>query len=192
MNRDSVLKKEFKQSDVQRVRNIVNKDFTSTTKQQVGYQKKHIRRVEGEIWDENGKKWTIKNGVKQNITKLDKAKKLVRIPLACPKCGGSMKHHLAKKMYKIHGFCFDCTIEYEASLREAGLYEEYEKNFLQGNIKSFLNNIESFTMSLLNEKSDFVTEQGDVEDWNNNSSTQKNKLLKNLQTYIDIVSKHVS
>ena len=188
---DSLLKKEFKQSDVQRVRNLVKKDFTSKTKSQVGYQKQFKRYSEGNVWEENGKQWTIKNGIKQNITKLDKAKKLARIPLACPKCGGPMKHHLAKKMYKIHGFCFDCTIDYEAQLREAGLYGEYEKNFMQGNIKTFLNNIEAYTLSLLENKSDYVTEQGDVEDWKNDSSIQKEKLLKNLQTYIDIVSKHV-
>ena len=29
MSKESLLKKEFKQSDVQRVRNIVNKDFIS-------------------------------------------------------------------------------------------------------------------------------------------------------------------
>jgi len=188
---DSLLKKEFRQSDVERVRNLVNKDFTGKTKQQIGYQKKFTRYKEGDVWEENGKKWTIKNGIKQNITKLDKAKKLARIPLACPKCGGSMKHHLAKKMYKIHGFCFDCTVDYEAKLREAGLYEEYEKNLIQGNIKTFLSNIESYTLALINNKSDYVTEQGDVEDWKNNSSVQKEKLLENLQTYIDIVSKHV-
>ena len=188
---ESLLKKEFRQSDVERVRNLVNKDYTGKTKLQVGYQKKFTRHKEGDVWEENGKKWTIKNGIKQNITKLDKVKKLARVPLACPKCGGSMKHHLAKKMYKIHGFCFDCTVDYESKLREAGLYEEYEKNLIQGNIKTFLSNIESYTLALINNKSDYVTEQGDVEDWKNNSSVQKEKLLENLQTYIDIVSKHV-
>ena len=69
MNKDSVLKKEFKQSDVQRVRNIVNKDFTAKTKSQTGYQKKFTRHTEGDVWEENGKSWTIKNGIKQNITK---------------------------------------------------------------------------------------------------------------------------
>ena len=38
---DSSLKKEFKREDVQRVRNIVNKDFTAKTKSQTGYQKKY-------------------------------------------------------------------------------------------------------------------------------------------------------
>jgi len=188
---DSLLKKEFRQSDVQRVRNLVNKDFTGKTKSQTGYQKSFQKHKEGDIWEENGRQWTIKNGIKQNVTKLDAAKKAVRIPLACPKCKGSMKHHLAKKMYRIHGMCFDCVVDMEADLRKAGLYDEYEKNLMQGNMKVFLNNIEDYTMSLINNKSTYVTEQGDVEDWNNNSSIQKEKLLKNLQTYIDIVSKHI-
>jgi len=192
MNKDSLLKKEFKESDVQRVRNLVNKDFSSSTKSQIGYQKSSKKYVEGDVWEESGKTWTIKKGVKQNVTKLDGAKKALRMPLACPKCGGSMKHHLAKKMYRIHGFCFDCTIEYEAQLRKAGLYEEYEKNLLQGNIKVFLNNIEAYTLSLLDNKNTFVTEHGDIEDWNNNNTAYKEKLLKNLKQYVDIVSKHVS
>ena len=75
-NNESLLKKEFRQSDVERVRNLVNKDYTRKTKLQVGYQKKFTRHKEGDVWEENGKKWTIKNGIKQNITKLDKVKKL--------------------------------------------------------------------------------------------------------------------
>ena len=82
---ESKLKKEFKESDVQRVRNIVNKDFNSKTKNQTGYQKKYLTHSEGDIWEESGKTWTIKNGLKQNITKLDNFKKSIRIPLACPK-----------------------------------------------------------------------------------------------------------
>src|SRR6056300_1192074 len=144
---ESLLKKEFKESDIQRVRNIVNKDFTSKTKSQTGYQKAYQRYIEGDIWEESGKTWTIKNGIKQNITKLDAAKKAVRTPLICPKCGGPMKHHLAKKMYKIHGFCFDpCTVEMEGVLRKAGLYSEYEKKMMSGNIKGVLHDIESWVM----------------------------------------------
>ena len=83
---DSSLKKEFRREDVQRVRNIVNKDFTAKTKSQTGYNKSSGRYKEGDVWTESGKEWTIKNGIKQNITKLDAAKKALRIPLACPKC----------------------------------------------------------------------------------------------------------
>lgn len=188
---ESRLKKEFRESDVQRVRNLVNKNYTGKTKSQTGYQKRYTKHVEGDVWKESGKTWTIKNGIKQNITKLDKLKKAARIPLACPKCNGPMKHHLAKKMYKIHGFCFDCTIDYEAQLRKAGLYEQYEKDMMQGNIKKFLSEIESYALSLVNHNQVFVTEHGDVEEWHGNESTQKEKILSNLKTYIDIVSKHV-
>ena len=60
----------------------------------------------------------------------------------CPKCGGPMKHWLAQKMYKIHGFCFDpCTVQYEADLRDAGLYEQYEKSMIRGGLKAFLQDL---------------------------------------------------
>ena len=39
MSNESLLKKEFKKSDVERVRNLVNKDFTAGTKKQSGYKR---------------------------------------------------------------------------------------------------------------------------------------------------------
>ena len=192
MAKDNMLKKEFKSSDVQRVRNIVNKDFTSKTKSQTGYQRRHERHKEGDVWEYSGKIWTIKNGVKQNITKLDKAKKAIRTPLACPKCGGSMKHHLAKKMYKVHGFCFDpCTVEYEASLRKAGLYEQYEKQMMQNNMNGFLKDLESWLGDKLLEVDTFVTEQGDVEDWKHNKKKYEEEITKKVLEYSTLVRKRL-
>jgi len=189
---DSLLKKEFKQSDVQRVRNLVNKDYTAKTKSQTGYQKVYKSHKEGDIWEESGKTWTIKNGIKQNITKLDSAKKAIRIPLACPKCGGSMKHWLAKKMYKIHGFCFDpCTVEMEAALQKAGLYEQYEKRMVSGNIKAFVEDIENWVVESFEDKITMVTEQGDVEDWKGMDDNYKSKILKDIKDYTDILRKHI-
>tara|TARA_R110000824_G_scaffold18026_6_gene72138 strand:+ start:8054 stop:8635 length:582 start_codon:yes stop_codon:yes gene_type:complete len=192
MNKDSVLKKEFKKEDVARVRNLVNKDFTSGTKQQSGYKKVLARHKEGEVWEENGKQWTIKNGVKQSITKLDEAKKALRLPLRCPNCGGPMKHRLAKKMYKIHGFCFDpCTVEMEAKLKEAGLYEQYEKRMMQGSIKSFIKDIEEWVENLVtNTGQSYVTEQGDIEDWKSNTNKSK-ELLENVKKYVTHLSEHI-
>lgn len=188
---ESKLKKEFKESDVQRVRNIVNKDFSSKTKNQTGYQKKYLTHSEGDVWEESGKTWTIKNGLKQNVTKLDNFKKSIRIPLVCPKCEGSMKHHLAKKMYKIHGFCFDCTINMEAELRKAGLYESYEKKMMQGNMKTFAKDIEQWVMDYVFRENTFVTEQGDVEDWKSNSKHDE-KILSNLKSYLGHLKEHIS
>jgi hypothetical protein len=193
MSKETLLKKEFKKSDVQRVRNIVNKDFTSGVKVQTGYLKASKRRKEGDIWEESGKQWTIKNGIKQNITKLDDAKKALRMPLRCPKCNGSMEHWLAKKMYKIHGFCFDpCVVEYEDSLKQAGLYEEYEKKMIHGNAKEFVDDIERWILDSVNDSHTFVTEAGDVEDWGGMNKETRDKILKDLKDFTTTMRKHIS
>ena len=191
MSNESLLKKEFKKSDVERVRNLVNKDFTAGTKQQSGYKKSIKKYVEGDIWEDGGRQWTIKNGIKQNITKLDSAKKALRIPLRCPNCGGPMKHHLAKKMYKIHGFCFDpCTVEMEANLKKAGLYDKYEERMMQGNMKAFANDVEQWALDLVNTKDTFVTEAGDIEDWQSNNAKDRD-ILKNVRQYVSHLSEHI-
>ena len=157
MSKETLLKKDFKESDVQRIRNIVKKD-----------------------------------GIKQNITKLDAAKKALRMPLSCPKCGGPLEHWMAKKMYKIHGFCFDpCTVEFEADLRKAGLYKEYERKMITGNIKEFVNDIESWVLNSINDKSSFVTEAGDVEDWGGMSNKAKKKILQDLKDYTSRIRKQL-
>src|SRR5210317_2218143 len=103
-----------------------------------------------------------------------------------------MKHHLAKKMYKVHGFCFDpCTVEYEAELRKAGLYKQYEKRMMSGNIKGFMHDIEAWVMDMLESDSNYVTEQGDVEDWGKMSTSYKKNILNNLKEYLKILSEHV-
>lgn len=189
---ESLLKKEFKSKDVNRARNLITKDFSGKTVDGVGYQKASVAYKEGDIWEENGRTWTIKDGIRQNITKLDGAKKALQVPLKCPKCGGSMKHHLAQKMYKIHGFCFDpCTVEYEAELRKAGLYQQYEKSMMQGGVKAFAKDIEQWVLESINQTDTFVTEQGDVEDWNSNSIEFKKKALENLQEFLTHVKKHI-
>lgn len=193
MSKETLLKKEFKESDVQRVRNLVNKDYTSGVKVQTGYRKASHKHKEGDIWEESGKKWTIKNGIKQNITKLDKAKKALRIPLRCPKCNGPMEHWLAKKMYKIHGFCFDpCTVDFEHELKEAGLYDQYEKRMMEGSMKAFGKDIEAWTFEFLNQENNFVTEQGDIEKWNNNDSEFKERILSNLKGYLKELNKRIT
>jgi hypothetical protein len=189
---DSLLKKEFKSKDVERVRNLVKKDFSAKTTVGVGYEKQYEIHNEGDVWEESGRSWTIKDGIKQNITKLDAAKKAMQMPLKCPKCGGPMKHWLAQKMYKIHGFCFDpCTVEYEATLRQAGLYEQYEKSMIKGGLRAFLQDMEEYYLEQINQTDTFVTEQGDVEDWSNNNSKVKQKALENLQEFLTHARNHL-
>lgn len=165
---ESLLKKEFKSEDLNRIRNIVKKDFTQKTAIGSGYGKAKVSRKEGDVWEEDGRTWTVKNGIRQNLTKLDSARELSKIPLTCPKCSKSMNHHLDKKMFKIHKFCFDCTIEYEAELRKLGLYEQYEKSLMKKGIAAFAKDLEQMLLQYVSDNSAgdaFITEQGDVEDW---------------------------
>jgi hypothetical protein len=188
---ESLLKKEFKSKDVNRARNLIKKDTSAKTVDGIGYTKAQVAYKEGDIWEESGRTWTIKNGIRQNVTKLDSAKKALQTPLACPKCSGSMKHHLAQKMYKIHKMCFDCVIDYEAELRKAGLYESYEKNMMQGSMKAFAKDVEQWVLDTLSETNSFVTEQGDLEDWNSNDSKFKEQLNSNLQEYLKHIRSHI-
>ena len=65
------MKKAIKESKVQRMRNLVTGNHNSSTEIQTGYSSRRVKRGEGDVWEEKGKTWTIKNGIKQNITKLD-------------------------------------------------------------------------------------------------------------------------
>ncbi|MDA7492362.1 hypothetical protein N8445_00185 [bacterium] len=182
---DSTLKKEFKKSDVERVRNLVNKDFTSKTKSQTGYRKTSKRYKEGEIWEESGKQWTIKNGLKQNITKLDSAKQAIKIPLVCPKCGKPMTSYIDKQCYKINNMCLDCLVDYEVELKKSGLWEQYLLHSRKGNLKYFIEEVEQKMDEFINEQDEtYVTEQGDIESWNSNDSQAKIEMSEKLQEYI--------
>lgn len=188
---ESLLKKEFKSRDVNRARNLVNKDFSAKTVDGIGYQKAHEVHNEGDIWEESGRTWTIKDGLKQNITKLDAAKKALQIPLTCPKCSGSMNYHLSQKMYKVHKMCFDCVVNYEAELRRAGLYDAYEKAMIQGSLRAFLVDVEQYILDSINTVDTFVTEQGDIEDWKSNKTKTDNELSEHLKDYLQHARKHL-
>ena len=181
------LKKEFNKSDVQRIRNIVNKDYTSKTKFQSGYSKNSTLREEGDIWEENGKKWTIKNGIKQNVTKLDNIKKSIRLPLCCPKCNGPLSYHLSKQIYRIHKMCMNCFLDYEDVLKKNGLLKKNILDQRKANVKFFIRELEE-SINLVNNDTnvnDFVTEAGDVEDWKVNKSAVNKKEIEKITEYLD-------
>jgi len=188
---ESLLKKEFKSRDVNRARNLISKDYSAKTVDGIGYSKAQVAYKEGDVWEENGRTWTIKNGIRQNITKLDAAKKAMQIPLACPKCGGPMNYHLSQKMYKIHKMCFNCVIDYEAQLKRAGLYDAYEKAMIQGSLRAFMRDVEQFVLDSISDVDTFVTEQGDIENWNSNKHHTDTKLTQDLKEFLQHVKKHL-
>jgi hypothetical protein len=92
-------------------------------------------RKEGEKWfDIEGKAWTVKNGIKQSISKLQEAK----TPWWCPKCDKSMSHRLDDKFYRLYSQCYDCTIKEHTQMRIDGTWEAFEKKMLRENEKSYL------------------------------------------------------
>jgi len=177
--KESTLKKEFKKSEVQRMRNIITGKTGDRTQILGGWENKIEEHKEGDIWEEDGKKWTIKNGIKQSITKLDKFKHLVSLPLTCPSCKKPMKaNELNKKMYSVHKVCLNCVVDMESKLKLEGKYDEYEKNILNMNKNASLEEFEQALDSWLDEKDTFVTEQGDIESWQGGDKTQIYKQLK--------------
>ena len=161
-----MLKKEFKQKDVNRARNLIMGKTDASTSTQIGYNTKQKDYKEGDVWTEGRKTWTIKNGIKQTISKLDKIKKEVFMPLCCPECGNVMKKRLDKPHYRINKKCYDCVIDFEGKLIVRGEYEDY-KNKLKGkNSIDILNELESTLLSAVNvSNSNFVSEDGVVEKW---------------------------
>ena len=169
-----MLKKEFKRKDVDRARNLLTGKSGASSETQVGYKKKRIEYKEGDVWKENGKTWTIKDGIKQTISKLDAIKKEVFMPLCCPKCGKVMKKRLDKPNYKIHKMCFDCVIDYEHKLRIKGEYNDYVKQLKLKNRLTEIDEMENMFLELANQSNDgFVSEHGEIERWKGGIDKEK-------------------
>ena len=169
-----MLKKEFNRKDVTRARNLIMGKSGASSETQVGYKKKRIEYKEGDVWKENGKTWTIKDGIKQTISKLDAIKKEVFMPLCCPKCGKVMKHRLDKPNYKIHKMCFDCVIEFEHKLRVNDEYNDYVKKLQLKNRLTEIDEMENMFLELANQSNEgFVSEHGEVERWKGGIDKEK-------------------
>ena len=162
-----MLKKEFSKKDVNRARNLIMGNSGASTGIQIGYNKKVEDYKEGDVWTEGRKTWTIKNGIKQTVSKLDVIKKEVHMPLSCPCCGKIMKHRLDKPNYKIHKKCFDCVVEFEGKLKHVpGRYEKYLKELKLKNNLASLDELESYLLDAVNtSNSGYVSEDGVVERW---------------------------
>lgn len=166
MSKDNVLKKDFQKRDVERLRNLVQGKYGEKTRSSVGFSQKEQFYEEGDVWEIDGRTWTIKDGIKQNITKLDKAKKAHAMPLLCPNCGKVMKHRNDKTFYKLHKKCFNCVIDMEHKLRKEGKWEEYQTSIKNNEIDNKIKEFKVWIQERLHEGNDsFVSEDGDIEKW---------------------------
>lgn len=184
MSKENVLKKEFKKNDVQRMRNLIQGKQDESTKTIVGFTKKKEFYEEGDIWEADGRTWTIKDGIRQNVTKLDKAKKAHVMPLLCPKCNKVMKKKLDKQYYNIHKFCFDCVVDFEHELKKTGKWEEYHNNIHNNEIDNKIKEYKLWVEEKVNESNNsFVSEAGDVENWK--GKVNKEMVAKNVDEVVE-------
>jgi hypothetical protein len=184
MSKDNVLKKQFAEKDVNRLRNLVKGKHADKSQISVGFTKEANQvHNEGDVWAEGDKTWTIKDGIKQNVTKLDKAREAVNFPIFCPSCKKPMKPHLDKKWFNMFRRCFNCQIDFESSIRRQGLWEEYEKMMFNSDLDGLTQEFELWINDQIEHSTiqSYITEAGDVEKW---TGSVKNKLLESKEETI--------
>ena len=132
------------------------------------------------------------------IDRLSDILKEARMPWFCPECKKVMKKRLDDKFWRMMGHCFDCQIKIENKLRIEGKYEEWEKNKIRENKKSYLKDLKQ-SIDEFEEtggKATFFNEVGVVEkgvekeEW---SMGQENfdKLVTEAREYIDFLEKEL-
>lgn len=179
------LKKPFKEKDLQRLRNLIQGKYQEKTVLGVGYEKDIVKYKEGDIWEKEGRKWTIKNGIKQNITVLDNARTELTLPLFCPNCSKIMNNQHDKQFYIQYKRCFDCQIEFETQIKIKGLWNEYEKHIINTDIDYIIKDFNIWFDEIQQQES-FITENGNVETW---IGDVKKKLLEDKEKTIDFLQK---
>jgi hypothetical protein len=191
MSQDSVLKKEFAKKDVERLRNLMQGKYGEKTQTSVGYVKKTEFYNEGDIWEADGRTWTIKDGIKQNITKLDAAKKAHLMPLMCSCCGTIMKNKNDKTYYKIHKTCFRCVVVKEDKLKREGKFEEYQQEIKNNEIDNKIKDFKLYVAEkMLESNTGFISEAGDVEKWSGKINEELvDKHVKEVIEYLESLKK---
>ena len=188
MSKENVLKKEFQKRDVERLRNLMTGKYGDKTRSSVGFSKKQEFYKEGDIWEADGRTWTIKDGIRQNITKLDKAKKAHVMPLLCPKCKKVMKNRNDKPFYNIHKMCFNCVIDFEHELRKEGKWDEYQRKVKNNEIDNHIKEYKLFVQEKLRESNEaHFSEAGEVERWV--GKIDEDKVNEATQEVIDYLEK---
>jgi hypothetical protein len=164
--KDSVLKKEFQKRDVERLRNLVKGKHGDRTIMGIGYNGEIKEdHKEGDIWEEKGKTWTIRDGIKENVTKLDKIKKAA-VPLFCPKCKHVMDKQLDAFYFKAYNECLDCRTKTETQMKIAGTWDDHRIKTFNAEIDQQIQEYKKWFENVLQDTADgYVSENGEVQKW---------------------------
>jgi hypothetical protein len=188
---DNVLKKQFQKNDVERLRNLIKGKHGDKTTVGIGYNGKiQEEHKEGDIWEQGGKTWTIRDGIKENITKLDKFKK-VAVPLFCPECKQVMDKQLDPFYFKSYNCCLDCRAKFETRLKIEGKWQDYIDETFNKEIDNQIEEYKSYIEDKLSEgNNSFVTEAGDIERWVGGINKEKAKeSLDEVINYLNSLKK---
>lgn len=189
--KESYLLKEINKKDVRRLRNIISGKHNDNTTVQVGYKKQEIEHKEGDVWEENGKVWTITNGIKHSKSKTKEIKKYGNIPLFCPKCNEPMNHKNHRDSYEVHGFCFNCLSKFETDLKVNGKWEEYQNKIHNESIDNYLEKMRNMIEEEINDtNSSFFSEGGELQQWLGSVDKEKvREAFKQIEEYYESLKK---
>ncbi len=123
----------------------------------------------------------------------------VRMPWFCPECKKTMKKKLDDKFWRMFGHCFDCQITIENKLRIEGNYDEWAKNKILENKKSFLKDLkqsidefeETGGKATFFNSVGVVTPELEKEEWSMGEE-RFNTLVKEARDYIQKLEDEVS
>jgi hypothetical protein len=176
-----------KLQNVKAVQQMLDGSHKFQTKKTVGFSdsektaKTNERHDIGDVWEEtdtsSGITYIIeqRDGFRIKKTKNSEALQSLREEIrSFPNCRKDVctclgTHRLDKKMQKLHGMCFDCTIEMEHELKTTGKFEEYEQSKIRENKLAWLASAERDVEMLreaYTQASQFVTNsEGEKENW---------------------------
>ena len=174
-----------KLKNVKAVREMIAGTHKTQTKTNVsfGEKKTFVKREVGDRWtDDDGTLWEQKKGYKVKLGKLSELRQNLNKFPNCKKeictCTNPKRNDI--KMKTIHGMCFDCVIEMEHKLKIEGKYEEYEREKILANMKSWLKGAEVEKEALKTAlKAKFVNEDGSIEEWSEMSWEEVEKKIDN-------------
>ena len=174
------MKKYIPEHKVQRMRNLVTKNFGDKTKIQIGYGKSSGNYSEGDVWEEGGKTWTIKNGITQSVTKLDEARNKAIMPLFCPKCKDKyMKGTLDKVFWRLYEECSKCRLSIEGKIKRDGKWKEYSNAVINDNLTSWMADLEKVAKDFIDDtnRKGYITETGKIENWSRQNKKEIEKTV---------------
>lgn len=147
-------------------------EYETDTK--IGWDKEHVTRNVGDIWEDEFHKYEKKEGyimkTSKNSDALQEVRDFIRTSHECKnsKCETIKLTDTHKKLIKKTGYCANCLAEMEHQFRVNGVWKEYEdykiftRMIIEGKFR--LEHIEQ-ARGELKQTTEFINEDGTTETW---------------------------